>query len=78
MVKDTHCEATLHRGPTWGNAILTSRMSGTPEGVISMLFNRLAMLDIASAEKLLETLQEELSVFQTDNSTQPESKEGTQ
>lgn len=60
MPKDTHCTADLFRGPRWADAKLTGSFSGTPSGVIRMLFEQLARKDPEEALVVFDLLKETL------------------
>ena len=57
---DTHCEATTYSGTTWSTAKQTCAFSGTPSGVILMLFERMVSDNPKAAESLLENLKQTL------------------
>ena len=58
MSLNTHCEARTFRGKTWETGELTATMSGTPQGVIEMLFQNIARYDQELATKTLFSLHE--------------------
>lgn len=60
MLHNTHCEAQLYQGKNWGDKALTGSLSGTPQGVIEMLFTSICQESIENAESLLLRLREEL------------------
>jgi hypothetical protein len=60
--KDTLCEATTFRGDSWDTAEISSSFSGTPAGVVDMVFGCLARQNPNAAEELLKQLQLSLEV----------------
>jgi len=55
--KDTLCEAVTYRGESWETAEISSSFSGTPAGVVDMVFGWLARQNPNAAEELLKQLQ---------------------
>jgi hypothetical protein len=60
MNKSTHCEANLLCGDSWASAKVTGSFSGTPKGVIEMLFAQLCRESPRDAGNLLDALSAEL------------------
>jgi hypothetical protein len=63
---NTHCTATLLKGESWATAKLTGEFSGTPSGVLFMLFEQMAQRDLDVAKNALDELNLIFREFQED------------
>lgn len=66
MAEASHCTAELLNGTTWKDAVQVSACSGTPSGVIGMLFENIARYNPEKAQKIIERLQQTLK-FEKEN-----------